>query len=380
MLEVTGRVRVGLQLGTQPPLSAVRAYLLAARAMRLDSVMVIDHFQNVFPTALWDQELTWLAKRKHTPHDHFDYQVVLGWAASRAGRLQLGVGVTDPIRRHPVVIAQALMTVAHMTRRAPVLGIGAGELLNISPYGLDYAGRTSRLEEALQVIRLCLDAGAPGPLHFTGRHFRLDRARVDLRAPKGRTPRVWVAAHGPRSLNLAGRYGDGWYPTMVASPEQYAAQLGSVRDAATAAGRNPATVTAALHRFAVIARTEAQARAMLDTRPIRALALVAPAAQWQAVGATHPFGDDFNGVAQFLPEQQDRATLEHAMAAVPTEVLTRGPLLWGTVDQAVRQLREYQAAGLEHVVLSPVSGLVSPGAALEGLYATGAIARALRRD
>jgi phthiodiolone/phenolphthiodiolone dimycocerosates ketoreductase len=43
---------VGLQLGTQPPLSAVRAYLLAARAMRLDSVMVVDHFQNVFPTAI----------------------------------------------------------------------------------------------------------------------------------------------------------------------------------------------------------------------------------------------------------------------------------------------------------------------------------------
>lgn len=377
---MTGRVRVGLQLGTQPPLSAVRAYLIAARAMRLDSVMVIDHFQNIFPTALWDPDFTWLAKRKRTPHDHLDYQALMGWAASRVGRLQLGVGVTDPIRRHPVVIAQALMTVAHMTRRAPVLGIGAGELLNITPYGLDYAGRTRRLEEALQVIRLCLDAGAPGPLHFTGRYFRLDGARVDLRAPKGRTPRVWVAAHGPRSLDLAGRYGDGWYPTMVASPEQYATQLRSVRDAATSAGRNPATVTAALHRFAVIGRTEAQARALLDSRPIRALGLVASAAEWRAVGATHPFGDDFNGLAQFLPEQQDRATLEHAIAAVPTELLTQGPLLWGTVEQAVRRLREYQAAGLEHVVLSPVSGLVSPGAALEGLYATGAIARALRRD
>ncbi|MDF2092880.1 LLM class flavin-dependent oxidoreductase [Knoellia sp. 3-2P3] len=377
---MSGRVRVGLQLGTQPPLSAARAYLLAARAMRLDSVMVIDHFQNLFPSVLWDQDFTWLAKRKPTPHDHLDYQALMGWVASRAGRLQLGVGVTDPIRRHPVVIAQSLMTVAHMTDRAPVLGIGSGELLNITPYGLEYAGRTSRLEEALQIIRLCLDAGAPGPLNFTGRHFRLDDARVDLRAPKGRNPRVWVAAHGPRTLRLVGRYGDGWYPTMVTSPEQYATQLATVRDAAGAVGRNPASVTAALHRFTVIGRTEARARAMLDTGPIRALALVVPAAQWRAVGATHPFGDDFTGLGQYLPEQQGRADLERAIAAVPTELLTRGPLLWGTVEQAVRRLREYQEAGLEHVVLSPVSGLVSPGAAMEGLYATGAIARALRRD
>ncbi len=42
---------------------------------------------------------------------------------------------------------------------------------------------------------------------------------------------------------------------------------------------------------------------MLDTRPVRALALVVPAAQWQAVGATHQFPDDFIGLGQFLPEQ-----------------------------------------------------------------------------
>ncbi|PFG38771.1 phthiodiolone/phenolphthiodiolone dimycocerosates ketoreductase [Georgenia soli] len=376
---MNGRVKVGLQLGTQPPLGAVRAYLLAARAMRLDSVMVIDHLQNVFPSALWDADLTWLARRKPTPHDHLDFQAVMGWAATRVGRMQLGVGVTDPIRRHPVVIAQALLTVAHMTRRPPVLGIGVGERLNITPYGLDYAGRTSRLEEALQIIRLCLDADAPGPVDFDGRYFRLDGARVDLRAPAGRTPLMWVAAHGPRSLELAGRYGDGWYPTTITSPGQYATDLAVVRDAAARAGRNPSSVTPALHRFTVIGRTEAEARAMLATRALRSLALVMSAAEWRAAGARHPFGDDFTGLGQFLPEQADRATLERAVDLVPPELLLHGPLLWGTVEQAADRLREYRAAGLEHVILSPVSGLVSPRAALRGLSATGAIARELRR-
>lgn len=375
---MTGRLRVGLQVGTQPPLAAIRTYLLAARAMRLESVMLIDHLQNVFPSAIWDADFTWLAKQKPTPHDHLDFRALMGWAATRTGRLQLGVGVTDPIRHHPVLLAQALLTVAHMTRRAPVLGIGAGELLNIAPYGFDYAGRTGRLEEALQIIRLCLDAPSPpGPLHYAGRHFRLDGARLDLRAPKGRTPRVWVAAHGPRSLAMAGRYGDGWYPTMVADPERYASDLAVVREAAAAAGRDPGCVVPALHRFAVIGRTEAHARALLDARPIRALALAVPASQWRAHGASHPFGDDFDGLAQFLPEEYDRACLDRAIAAVPAELLTQGPLLCGTADQAVRRLREFQDAGVEHVVLAPLSGLVSPRAALEGLYATGAVARAV---
>ncbi|MCI4673791.1 LLM class flavin-dependent oxidoreductase [Candidatus Mycolicibacterium alkanivorans] len=100
-------VSVGLQIGTQPPLSALRAFLLGARVMRLDSVMVIDHFQNIFPTAIWDRELTWLAAQRSTPHEFFDYQVLLGHLASRVGSLRVGVGVTEPIRRHPLVIAQA---------------------------------------------------------------------------------------------------------------------------------------------------------------------------------------------------------------------------------------------------------------------------------
>ena len=87
----SSRISVGLQLGTQPPLSATRAFLLGARAMRLDSVMLIDHFQNVFPTVIWDKELTWLAAQRPTPHEFFDYQALLGYLASRVGRMRLGL-------------------------------------------------------------------------------------------------------------------------------------------------------------------------------------------------------------------------------------------------------------------------------------------------
>ena len=74
-------ISVGLQIGTQPPLSAYGPFLLGARAMRLDSIMVIDHFQNVFPSVIWDRELTWLAAQRPSPHEIFDYQVLLGYLA-----------------------------------------------------------------------------------------------------------------------------------------------------------------------------------------------------------------------------------------------------------------------------------------------------------
>ena len=369
-------IAVGLQIGTQPPLSALRTFLFGARIMRLDSVMTIDHFQNVFPTAIWDRELTWLAAQRSTPHEFFDYQVLLGHLASRVGSMQLGVGVTEPIRRHPLVIAQAMMTLSHLTKRAPILGIGAGERMNIDPYGLDASEPVGRLAEALQIIRQCFHE--PGPITFSGRHFQLDRARMDLKPAAGRVPQIWVAAHGRRMLDLTGRYGDGWYPANVATAEEYATKLESVRIAARNAGRDPRSITPALHRFMVVGRSDAEVRAMLDSKVIRAFGLMAPADVWRRAGVTHPFGDHFNPLVDFVPDRYDRRMMDAAIAAVPREVLAGGPLLWGTPEHVVAKLRAFQSAGLRHVVLAPISGLVSRAAALYGLRATGTIARALR--
>ena len=373
---ISSGISVGLQLGTQPPLSATRAFLLGARAMRLDSVMLIDHFQNVFPGVIWDKELTWLAAQRPTPHEFFDYQVLFGYLASRVGRMRLGVGVTEPIRRHPILIAQAMMTLSHLTKRAPILGIGAGERMNIDPYGLDPSRPVTRLEEALQIIRLCLSTR--GPITFSGRHYRLDNALMDLKPARDRVPEIWIAGHGPRMLALTGRYGDGWYPTAVVSPREYADKLATVRAAANDAGRNPASITPALHRFMVIAATEHEVRAMLKTKVIRALGLMAPADLWRQAGVVHPFGEHFNALVDFVPDHYDRATMDEAIAAVPDNLITEGPLLWGTPDQVVTRLRAFGDAGLRHVVLAPVSGLVSKHAALYGLWATGRIARSLR--
>ena len=271
----TSKISVGLQVGTQPPLGAVRAFVGFARLARLDSVMAVDHFQNVFPRAIWDEDFSWLAAQRATPHEHFDYQVFLGYLASRVGRIRLGVGVTEPIRRHPVLIAQAMLTLSHITRRPPILGIGAGERMNLDPYGLDFSEPVGRLEEALEIILLCFSS--QGPVDFEGKHFRLDGAVMDLMAPDGKMPEVWVAGHGPRMLRLTGEYGDGWYPTMVVSPDEYAAKLAVVRDAARRSGRDAEMIEPALHRFVVVAPTERETRAMLDTRAIRAFGLAAPA-------------------------------------------------------------------------------------------------------
>jgi phthiodiolone/phenolphthiodiolone dimycocerosates ketoreductase len=196
---VQSRVATGLLLPTYPPYGDVRLLVSMARCFRLDSVCVYDHFQSLIPTSVW--ESVWWSTRTGSPHAIYEFQTLLGALAARAGRMQLGVAVTEPIRRHPVLIAQAAMTLAHLTKRPPILGLGSGERENTVPYGLDNAHAVDRLTEAVQIIRRCFSC--TGPIEFEGKHFRLDGAVMDLQPPPGRTPQIWIAASHPLSAACA---------------------------------------------------------------------------------------------------------------------------------------------------------------------------------
>jgi phthiodiolone/phenolphthiodiolone dimycocerosates ketoreductase len=134
-----------------------------------------------------------------------------------------------------------------------------------------------------------------------------------------------------------------------------------------------------LHRFAVIGRTEQETEAMLDSKAIRAFALAAPDELWRKVGREHPLGAGFRGYVDIIPERYDRQTIEAAIAAVPPELVRDGLLLWGTPEQVARKILKFGDAGLRHVVIAPVSGLVSKRAALYSLRALYEIKRLLRR-
>ena len=369
-------IAVGFGVGTQPPIGRVRGLSLLGRALRADSLWTVDHFVGLFPRSVWDGDFSWTAKQGDTPDAFFDWQVLLGHLAKRVGRrAQLAVGVTEPIRRHPVLIAQAAMTLAHLARRAPILGIGAGERENIEPYGLDFSRPVGTLEEALQIIRLCFESD--GPFDFHGDHFRLTDAVLDLRPPVGRVPEIWVAAHQERMLRLTGTYGDGWYPTFPMSPEVYAGKLAVVREAAAATGRDPDAITPAMQAFVVMARTETGARRLFESKALRYASLLMSDAVWKRQGLTHPLGEGFRGMVDIVPQRMSREQVEDAIARVPGDQLA-GEAIWGTPSMVADKLQALGEAGLRHVVLVPLSAMVSRRAAVDTVWGMFTVARRLR--
>ena len=368
------RIEVGTYVAAKAPLAGVEAQVAAARAERSASVFFWDHLQDFFPSSIWNEEFAWIAANSESPHEWFEFQALFGYLAAKFPDMQLGIGVTEPMRRHPVILAQAALSLAHMSQRPPVLGIGAGERLGTEPYGLPFSKPVSRLEEALQIIRMCFDT--MGPINFTGEHFVLDRAVLDLPAPAGRTPQIWVAGHGPRMLRLTGQYGDGWYPAVVGPPEDYAVRLGVIRAAACAAGRDPDAIVPSWHPIVVIAATDAEAYAMLQAPAVRYLALLLPSEIWGLFGVSHPMGERFRGYMDLLPETYNREVVEAAIAAVP-QAMMEG-VVWGSPERVVASVRAYGEAGLRHMVPLVASALVSPEAAAYSMEAMAVVAADLR--
>jgi phthiodiolone/phenolphthiodiolone dimycocerosates ketoreductase len=368
------RIAVGYSFHAMAPASTWVTMMRVMRLIGVDFVLVWDHLQNFIPQAAWDERVAWGIRPGSSPHEFYEADTLLGYLARVAGGVQIGTGVADVVRRHPVVMAQSMLTLSHLVRRPPILGLGAGERMGTEPYGLDPAPRADRLEEAIALIRTCF--ASRGPFDFEGRYFRADGAIVDLAPPPGLTPRIWVGAHGPRMLAVTGRQGDGWLPRGIYDPDAYASSLAAVRAAATAVGRDRDAITPALHVDLVLAPTIAEARELLDGRQVRLLAASAPASMWREAGRDHPLGDDFAGYREMLAERLDPAAYEAAVSTVPRQVAER-MVIWGTRRSVLRRLQSLVEAGVRAFSLLPL--VPTPRLGAYGVVSLVSITRALHR-
>ena len=190
---------------------------------RYHSIWLPDHMVSFWPDTIWTPEFTDLATTSHSPHRHLDAMVVAGAAAVLSRNVPIATSVVDTVRRHPAMLAQASLTVDHLSKGRFILGVGSGETENTVPYGFDFHKPVSRFEEALKVIKLLWES--EGTVDFEGEFFRLEHARMDTELYDGKCPKIWVGCSGPRMLDIAGRYADGWWPSGAWRPEEYADKL-----------------------------------------------------------------------------------------------------------------------------------------------------------
>lgn len=372
-----GRVTVGYQDACVYPLWLSRVNTRLAQLMGASAVWLPDHFMGFTPAHVWRPDVTPAARVVPSLDALFDPIAIGALLATRVRRMDIGTSVTESIRRHPMSLAQSSVTLDHLSKGRTILGLGNGIRENTEPYGLPYAHNVERLEEALSVIRLLWASGGV-PVSYTGRFWELRDAVFALPLYQGRPPRLFVAAHFPRMLRLAGRFADGWLPGQKVTAEEYGRRLGIIRRAAEQSGRSLEHFTATQTMLVALGDSREQVLELaMRSRFCASMVLGAPADVWRAHGLRHPLGDTHRGFLDLVPSRVAAAHVDQAAKTMTPELLLT--LMYaGGARQIHDEVAPLADAGCRHFILAN-AGASFMGEGTKGLWRLAALARSLRR-
>jgi phthiodiolone/phenolphthiodiolone dimycocerosates ketoreductase len=246
------------------------------------------------------------------------------------------------------MLAQSYATLEHMTNSRVILGLGAGELVNTQPYGLRYEKTVSRLEEAVQVIKLLWGSRTDELINYNGKFFKLENAIFGL-PPLQHRPQIWIGGNGERMCRIAADHADGWLPYYLTT-EEYKEKLKIVRDECSRIGRDFEQIEKAIILRLIIDTNREECSRIMETPLVKALALDFPADLYRNLGYRHPLGEDFHSLTDYIPSKYTRDEITHAIEQIPSEVVKQS-YVWGNIEDVVDKLDEYRKAGVQTVVL-----------------------------
>ena len=116
-----------------------------------------------------------------------------------------------------------------------ILGIGSGWMKEeFEALGIDFHKRGAMTDEAIQALRALWKDGTAS---FEGKHFKFGPLHSNPKPVRRNVP-IHVGGHSTAAARRAGRYGDGFFPTVM-YPGKLKELFATVRSEARKAGRDP---------------------------------------------------------------------------------------------------------------------------------------------
>jgi probable F420-dependent oxidoreductase len=167
-----------------------------------------------------------------------DPLIPLAYVAAITKTIKLATGILILPQRHPIYTAKEVATVDVLSGGRVILGIGSGWMKEeFESLGIDFHRRGAMTDEAIQAMRALW---SEGPASFEGKYFKFGPLHSYPKPVKKNVP-IHVGGHSPAAARRAGRYGDGFFPTVV-NPEKLKELFALVRSEAEKAGRDPAAI------------------------------------------------------------------------------------------------------------------------------------------
>ena len=250
-------------------------------------------------------------------------------------KVKLGTGVTNPLTRHPSVVASGYATLEEYAPGRMIVGIGLGdssvETMGMKPSTL------AAFEASLQQMREL----------FAGKEAELPTGRIHLLHPcKGKVP-IYIAASGPKMLELCGRIADGVIVLVGVGDEYIEHAKEKIAAGAKSAGRKVAEIQLVLWVPCAVSE-KASAKDAVKAHVARVVA--------------HPLPYVLDPNEQkVLAEIRKTYDYYHHMdqqanhAEVIPDWLVDKFAIAGTVDECRRQIERIKKTGIQQIAIIPYS-------------------------
>ncbi|QDY09069.1 LLM class F420-dependent oxidoreductase [Micromonospora sp. HM134] len=275
-----------------------------------------------------------------------DSPSMLAWMAGQTERIDVGSAVMQIPARTPAMTAMTAATIDTLSGGRFRLGLGvSGPQVSEGWHGVRFGKPLARTREYVDIVKLAV---ARKEVAYAGEHYTLPlpdgpgkALRLGFHPPRDHIP-IYLAAVGPKNLELAGEIADGWLAVFYA-PEFAEEQLASVSAGRAKAGKELAGFDVVPSVPVVVGDDIATCAELV--RWYAALYVGGMGSRQQnfynQLATRMGYGDAARQVQDLYLARQQR----DAAAAVPMEFIDRTSLL-GPKERIAERMREYAAAGV----------------------------------
>ncbi|MFB6282349.1 MAG: TIGR04024 family LLM class F420-dependent oxidoreductase [Halobacteria archaeon] len=157
---------------------------------------------------------------------------VISVLTERTDEIGLGTSILPIYSRSPALMGQTAATLQESSGGRFRLGVGSSSPTVVEGWhGVDYERPLRRKREYIEIIK---EVVRGGEVNYDGDIF--DLAGFNLRFTPPSPPSVEAAGLGPKAVELAGRFADGWHAVLF-TPESYGERYSDLQRGMELGGR-----------------------------------------------------------------------------------------------------------------------------------------------
>lgn len=170
-----------------------------------------------------------------------DAITVLTWVAAHTEKIDVGSAIMQIPARSPAMVAMTAATLDSLSGGRFRLGVGvSGPQVSEGWHGVRFDAPLGRTREYVDIVRMALRRE---PVRYDGKHYTLPlpdgpgkALKLTVHPVREQIP-VYLAAIGPKNLELAGETADGWLAIFF-SPDYAGESMQHIKAGAARAGRD----------------------------------------------------------------------------------------------------------------------------------------------